>query len=119
MQTSDETEHRTEALRLFGDMTRKQRQKSRWTQGQLAEQTEIDVAIVSAVELGEDAASETQLETLCLFLGMKIDTFPKLLVNVTRENQEAQRSTDVWGPNVVDLLKRRNQWQPTTSPPRD
>lgn len=117
MKTSDEANNRAAALKSLGDMLRRRRQSSQWSQLSLSEKTGIEIVTISAVELGEDVASETELELLCEFLGMKVDTFSKLLSSAAREQNEAQRAIDLQGTNIVDLEKRRSQWQKTTSHP--
>ncbi|ODR92275.1 helix-turn-helix domain-containing protein [Sinorhizobium alkalisoli] len=117
MKTSDEAKHRAAALKSLGEMIRRQRQSSRWTFLQLSEKTGVDSVTISAVECGEDVATESELEVLCEFLGMKVDTFPKLLSSIARQQEEAQRAIDLQGSNIVDLEKRRSQWQKTTSRP--
>lgn len=115
--TTSDSRNRPAALLSLGDMIRRQRQRSRWTFLQLSEKTGIDSVTISELEQGLDVATEAQIETLCEFLGMDIDTFPKLLANFARKETEAQRASDLSGNNIVDLEKRRSPWQRTTSHP--
>lgn len=117
MKTNGEAHHRAAALALLGDMLRRRRQSGQWSQFKLSEKTGIDIVTISAVELGEDVASEGELELLCAFLGMKVDTFSKLLANSNREQKDVQRHIEALGSNIVDLEKRRSQCQKITSRP--
>ncbi|MDC7745819.1 helix-turn-helix domain-containing protein [Rhizobium binxianense] len=109
------------ALRSFGDIVRRKRQACRWFFRELAEKTGIDIASLSDVEAGIDALTATERETLCEFLGIDIDTFPKIL----RNERSKSVSTDVdtreqlRSAPVVDLTRYRETWQTTTSLPED
>ena len=109
------------ALRSFGDIVRRKRQACRWAFRELAEKTGIDVASLSDVEQGIDVLIAMERETICEFLGIDIDTFPKIL----RNERSKAASTDVEtrgqlrSASVVDLTRYRATWQTTTSHPED
>jgi transcriptional regulator with XRE-family HTH domain len=109
------------ALCNFGELVRRKRQACRWSFKELAEKTGIGIAALSDVEMGILALTDTERETLCEFLGIDIDTFPKMLRNerkkAARENvdtPERLRATP-----IVDLTRYRESWQKTTTPPGD
>ncbi|WFU10292.1 hypothetical protein QA646_05390 [Rhizobium sp. CB3090] len=108
------------ALRIFGDMLRRNRQKSEWSFCRLAEKLGIDENIISQLEAGENVGSEIEREKLCEFLGIDIDAFPKLL---RKEQTRVATATiasivdETGATNVVDLQRHREKWQRTTSHP--
>ncbi|MGR9449213.1 helix-turn-helix domain-containing protein [Rhizobium leguminosarum] len=109
------------ALRSFGDIVRHKRQACRWVFRELSEKTGIDITSLSDVEAGIDVLTATERETLCEFLGIDIDTFPKIL----RNERSKAVSTEVDTPerhrsaSIVDLTRYRETWQTTTSHPED
>ncbi|MBY2987010.1 MULTISPECIES: helix-turn-helix domain-containing protein [Rhizobium] len=107
------------ALKIFGDMLRRQRQASQWTFHSLAEKSGVDETIISQLEAGENVGTEIDREALCEFLGIDIDTFPRVL-----RTQQAQSETsptllgrEPTTSNVVNLQGYRDKWPKTTTHP--
>ncbi|MBB6224234.1 helix-turn-helix domain-containing protein [Rhizobium leguminosarum] len=110
------------ALRSFGDIVRHKRQACRWVFRELAEKTGIDITSLSDVEAGVDVLTATERETLCEFLGIDIDTFPKILRNERSKAVSTQADTppeQLRSASIVDLTRYRATWQTTTSHPED
>ncbi|MGR9503764.1 helix-turn-helix domain-containing protein [Rhizobium leguminosarum] len=109
------------ALCNFGELVRRKRQACRWNFRELAEKTEIEIVKLSDVETGVAALTDRERETLCEFLGIDIDAFPKMLRNergkAAIENVEAPER--LRREPIVDLTRYRASWQKTTTPPGD
>ena len=95
------------ALHKFGDILRRKRQSCRWNFRAMAKELGVNEEIISQLEVGEDVGTELEREKVCDFLGIDLDTFPRLL-----RNQKAQvelkivpleSETVSAGTNVVDF----------------
>lgn len=109
------------ALRSFGDVVRHKRQACRWTFHALSEKTGIDITTLSDVEAGIDSLTDTERETLCEFLGIDIDAFPKILRNerIKAAMDNVDTAAQLRAAPIVDLTRYRATWQKTTSHPED
>ncbi|AVA21351.1 MULTISPECIES: helix-turn-helix transcriptional regulator [unclassified Rhizobium] len=110
------------ALKIFGDMLRRQRQTSRWCFREVAEKSGVTEDIISQLEYGDDVGSETDRERLCEFYGLDVGTFAKILRNERAKVAAATTETTIaetGGTNIVNLQRHREKWQRTTSHPQD
>ncbi|MQY49517.1 helix-turn-helix domain-containing protein [Rhizobiales bacterium RZME27] len=106
------------ASKIFGDMLRRQRQKSQWMFRELAEKTEVEEDIISQLEAGEPVGTEIEHERLCEFLGLPVDTFAKLIRNQRALLETTgQSSSETMPSNVVKISGYRNKWAKTTTHP--
>ncbi len=109
------------ALCNFGELVRRKRQACRWHFRELAEKTGIDIVALSDVEKGAAALTDTERETLCEFLGIDIDAFPKMLRNERKKaaTENVETPERLREAPIVDLTRYRESWQKTTTLPRD
>ncbi|TBD84832.1 helix-turn-helix domain-containing protein [Rhizobium ruizarguesonis] len=116
--STDEESYRV-ALAIFGDMIMRQRHASQWSLYSLADKSGVDETVISQLEAGEDAGSEVERETLCTFLGIDLDTFPRVLRTYRASLKNSSVSTDDGPavPNVVQLQGYREKWQKITTRP--
>jgi|GEM_PF-3088244 len=109
------------ALCNFGELVRRKRQSCRWSFKELAEKTGIEITMLSEVEMGISALTDTKRETLCEFLGIDIDAFPKMLRNQTNPADIRSIGTPdtLRSSPIIDLKRYRESWQKTTTLPQD
>lgn len=106
------------ALAIFGDMIMRKRHAGQWSLYSLAEKSDVDETIISQLEAGEDAGTEVEREALCKFLGIDLDTFPRILRTYkARTNPSAKIDETELATNVVQLQGYRDKWQKITTHP--
>ncbi|NYJ09784.1 transcriptional regulator with XRE-family HTH domain [Rhizobium leguminosarum] len=121
MTDSTDEESYLAALQIFGSMIMRQRHASQWSLYRLAEKSGVDETVISQLEAGEDAGTEVEREKLCDFLGIDLDTFPRVLRTYRTSLKALSAIEDQTGEmsNVVQLQGYRAKWQKITTHPED
>lgn len=116
-----EEEAQRAALLSFGDIIRRKRQAPQWTTKDLAEKTGIEITDLNHAENGWHCLPDVEREILCRFLGIDLDTYPKILRNerIKAARNGAASAEQVRAAHVVDLTRYRETWQKTTTHPED